>query len=208
MSIWFLVTLLLLVAGIGFAVHRASLCTVRAASEILNFGTAHMLASFAKAALWAALVYGALVLFVSPDAARFAAIEPRALALLGGFAFGLGAAINGACSYSTLQRIADGELWGLTTLVGMALGIIGWSTADATLALTRPITVSVMWNDLAAWGPWLVALLGLLAAAELIRLWRSRPRGHPVWHLPAYRVSTAAAIMGVCAGLLYGMQGA
>ena len=207
----FLVAILLLVAGVGFAAHRASLCTVRAVSEIATSGTAYMLLSFGKAALWAALVYGALLTFVSPDAARFAAFEPRSAALFGGFVFGIGAAVNGACSYSTLQRVADGDLWGLATFVGMGFGILCWSVADSAFALTLPITVNVLWQQLGAWMPWLLALLGALAAGETLRLWRSRPRSLPVWRLPstsAYRVSTAAAIMGVCAGLLYGLQGA
>lgn len=211
MSAWFVAMLCLLVAGIGFAAHRASLCTVRAASEILDFGRAQILASFLKAALWAAFVYGALLQFVSPQAAHFAALEPRALALAGGFVFGLGAAINGACSYSTLQRIADGGLWGLTSLAGIALGVLGWSVLDAHFAFTRPLLVNPLWSDLAAWGPALLALLGVLGAAELLRLWHTRPRGRPLRQIaaaPAYRVSSAAALMGICAGLLYGLQGA
>ncbi|MHC4549463.1 MAG: hypothetical protein ACYTEZ_11880 [Planctomycetota bacterium] len=41
---------------LGFAAHRASLCTVRAIGEILHTRRASILASFAKAALWAVAV--------------------------------------------------------------------------------------------------------------------------------------------------------
>src|SRR5262245_6774576 len=111
---WTPAIVLLLTAIAGFAAHRASVCTVRAVLEIWHARTARMLTSFLKTALWAALVFGALTLF-APGQSMLAALEPRPLAVAGGFLFGFGAACNGACSYSTLQRIADGELWGLTT---------------------------------------------------------------------------------------------
>ncbi len=41
---------------IGFAAHRASLCTVRAVAEMMSSGTAWMLASFLKAAAWVAAI--------------------------------------------------------------------------------------------------------------------------------------------------------
>src|SRR5215467_7166847 len=120
---WHLTSLFLLTALIGFAAHRASVCTVRAVLEIAHARTAHMLASFVKTALWAALIFG-LVVWFTPGPNVLSVLEPRPLAIAGGFLFGLGAACNGACSYSTLQRVADGDLWGLTTLGGMALGAL------------------------------------------------------------------------------------
>ena len=47
---------LALVAGMGFAAHRASLCTVRAVTEMMTSGTTYMLASFAKAVLWTVMM--------------------------------------------------------------------------------------------------------------------------------------------------------
>lgn len=38
-----------LVMVLGFAAHRASLCTVKAVAEIMTSGTAHVLSSFARA---------------------------------------------------------------------------------------------------------------------------------------------------------------
>lgn len=59
----------LLVAFIGFAAHRASLCTVRAVAEIMTSGTAWMLSSFAKAALWTIAVSGVILLTAPASAA-------------------------------------------------------------------------------------------------------------------------------------------
>jgi hypothetical protein len=39
-------------AVLGFAAHRAGLCTVKAVAELLTTGRAHLLWSFAKSALW------------------------------------------------------------------------------------------------------------------------------------------------------------
>jgi uncharacterized membrane protein YedE/YeeE len=206
-----LVLLLLLVAATGFVAHRASLCTVRAVAEILNAGTAHMLASFFKAALWAALVYGLLLLVFTPQTAKFPAFEPRSLAIVGGFVFGIGAAINGGCSYSTLQRIADGDLAGLASIVGFVLGVFAWSTLDTSAAITQPVQATALWVEIGAMAPWLLAVLALLAAIEFVRLWRTHPRTGKAWQsfgAPSYRVGTAAAVIGVCAGLLYAILGA
>jgi uncharacterized protein len=100
----YLTGFLLLTALTGFAAHRASLCTVRAVLEVAKSRTAYMLASFIKTALWAALVFGLLV-WITPEPRLLMVLEPRPFALAGGFLFGLGAACNGACSYSTLQRL-------------------------------------------------------------------------------------------------------
>ena len=44
--------------------------------------------------------------------------------MLGGFIFGVGAAINGACAYATMARLVDGEGGMLVTIVGFALGVL------------------------------------------------------------------------------------
>jgi len=211
MNVAFLATVLVLVAVTGFVAHRASLCTVRAVAEILNAGTAHMLASFFKAALWAALIYGLLLIVLTPQTARFAAFDPRPLAIVGGFVFGIGAAINGGCSYSTLQRIADGDVAGLASIVGMVFGVLCWSAIDAALVITRPVQATALWVEIGAAAPWLLAVLALLALVELVRLWRAHPQAKKAWQLlgaASYRVGTAAAVIGVCAGLLYAVLGA
>jgi uncharacterized protein len=208
-----LIPVLLLAALIGFAAHRASLCTVRAMTELMSSGTAHMLASFVRASCWAALVYGVLLLALpaSGGAGRIAAIDPPALALVGALVFGFGAAINGACSYSTLQRIADGELWGLATLAGMAVGMAGWSLLNSALAIASVGAIDGFWSRLSGAALWLVAGLALLAAIELLRLWRSRRSAAPSWRAllaPQYRIASAAAVMGTAGGALYALHGA
>jgi len=202
---------LLLAAFIGFSSHRASLCTVKAVAELLSSRRAFVLVSFAKATLWVAMIYGTLLLFLPSASGTFQVYEPRGLVLLGGFLFGVGAAINGGCSLSTLQRLADGDLWMLLTLAGVGTGILAWSFADVSLGLTYAIHVPLIWPQLGGWAAVILTVLWMLAAWELVRLWRSRPRHLPLWQLPgvaAYRLSTAALVIGLSGGLLYGLQGA
>jgi len=205
----YLTSLLLLTAIIGFAAHRASLCTVRAVLEIVHSRTAYMLASFIKTALWAAFVFGVFV-WITPAPSQLMVLEPRALSVAGGFLFGIGAACNGACSYSTLQRIADGDLWGLTTLAGMLAGIFAWTTLDVALVMTHSVTLPVAWTQIGAWAPWLLLALGVLGSIEMYRQWQQHPtpgdlRARAL--APHYRVASAALVMGLCAGLLYALHG-
>jgi uncharacterized protein len=202
---------LLLVACIGFAAHRASLCTVKAVGEVLTSGTCYVLASFGKAVLWAALVYGAILLVLPVPASGFAPYESRVLLLAGAFLFGVGAAINGGCSMSTLQRLADGDLRMLAALAAFCSGALAWSVISPSLHLGPGMREPVAWETLGTIGYALITLFALWALWELQRLWRARPRHIAWWRLPlaeAYRLSTAAAVLGVVGGLLYGVKGA
>jgi len=184
--------------ALGFAAHRASLCNVRAVVEIIGSRRAWILASIFQAAAWAALVHGAVSLVV-PAAVVVAVREPAAIAIAGGFLFGTGAAMNGGCSLSTLQRLADGETRSLLTLAGAVSGVAAWVALEWGFGPARPAVAAVQ-----APAAGLLAVLALLAAAQVWRLWRTRPRG-PLWRLPAaetYRLSTAALVIGIGAGLL------
>lgn len=208
-----IVTLLaaLLAMLLGFAAHRAHLCTVKAVAEILTSGTAHMLASFAKAAAWTVAVSGAILLFTT--ATVWPAVErtPHALALAGGFMFGIGAAVNGACALSTLQRLADGELGMLGTLAGFIAGVLGWSLVDQRLGLTALHALPSIWRSGHDWALPLLLVLWLWALRELARQWRpsdAAARWRDRLTHPSYRLSSAAIVLGLTGGVLYMLQGA
>ncbi|MBI1905903.1 MAG: YeeE/YedE family protein [Rhodocyclales bacterium] len=206
-----------LVAWVGFAAHRASLCTVRAVAEILSSGTAWMLASFAKAALWTLAVSG-LVLLLSPlSGAPVQQTLPHAVALAGGLVFGIGAALNGGCSLSTLQRLADGDLSMFGTLAGFVAGVFAWSMLNHPLELTTLTTQAVLWDRQSIWAAPVLILIWLWGVREIIRLWRPTAEPTAVSALaalrqrlsaPVYRLSSSAAILGVAGGVLYTVQGA
>lgn len=198
-----------LVVAIGFAAHRASLCTVKAVAEVITSGTGHMLASFGKEVLWAMLVFGSFVL-LDGEGARLVQRVPFGYAVAGGFLFGVGAAANGGCSLSTLQRLADGDLTMLATLSGMLGGVFAWTWVDVRFAVSPLHTVPSNWGSPGALAGPLAGMLLLWALWESVRLFRSRDRslglrGRLV--AETYRLSVAAAVLGIGAGLLYRLQG-
>lgn len=199
-------------ALIGFAAHRASLCNVRAVAELMTTGSAHMLWSLLQAVLWMVTLTGVLVLVYGlvpqPPLAR----TPALWAWAGGALFGVGAAINGGCSLSTLTRLADGNLGMAAALAGFALGVSSWLALQATgwpAALVPVSSPWLRWPDLA---PWLLALLLAWALHRAQALWRLA-RTHmqaplqPFLLAPAYHLWASAALMGLAAGLLYATQG-
>jgi len=200
-----------LVAGMGFAAHRASLCTVRAVMEVMSSGTAHMLASFAKAVLWTVVVSGSLIVVFAIEPQPVYGRLPFWAALAGGFIFGVGAAINGGCSFSTLQRLADGELGMLVSLSGMILGFLGMSRWLSELPGTSLQVVATDWHWQSTWATVLLVLLWLWAFWESIHLWRAPAADSGLLgRLLAnrYRLSSAAAVLGIVGGTLYAVQGA
>ena len=92
------------------------------------------------------------------DGVRHWPLTPASIA--GGLAFGMGAAMNGGCVFSTASCAMDGEL-------GMALTILGWPIG-ILLAGACPIA-PLGAGDLGLPGP-LALILGLAFAIELGRI--------------------------------------
>lgn len=197
---------------IGFAAHRASLCNVRAVAEVISSGSAHMLWSLVQAVLWMAALSGVLVLAFDLAPQPVTARMPAAWAWAGGCVFGLGAAVNGGCSLSTLHRLADGELGMAATLGGFGLGVWSWLGIRAAGPAAELVPVAspwLRWTDLAPW-----ALLALLAWVA----WRLRDFARHARQAkcaswaerllsPTYPLTVAAMLMGLAGGWLYAVQG-
>ena len=195
----------------GFAAHRASLCTVRAVAESLRQHRFEVLASFGRAALWTAAISGALALAFSTLPPPLQLREPVLWAAAGGLLFGIGAGINDGCSLSTLQRLADGDLSMLLTLAGFLLGVVIWSGIEASAAVPLLIPLASPWHALQGWVLAALTILVGWCVVEAIALWRSAPRGVAVTSLlqaPRYSLAAAAAVLGLAGGLLYTVEGA
>jgi hypothetical protein len=207
-----LVIAFVLAAILGFAAHRASVCTVRAVAEVLSTRSVFMFGSVAKTVLWITAVT-IPVLWLVPTAAPVPGWQFSALAVGGGLVFGVGAAINGACAYSTMARLVDGEGGMLVTITGFAVGVFLFVNLLDTGMVARPRpTPTVVASSLS----WLMLIAGLLLVwgiYEFVRLWRTRPAGSSLRALVCarqYRLSTAALLMGVASAtlvLLYGPLG-
>jgi hypothetical protein len=175
--------------------------------------TAFMFASIGKSVLWILVITLPVFWLFPSTAANLAGWQLNAAAVAGGFLFGLGAGLNGACAYSTMARLVDGETAMLVAIVGFAVGVgvfvelldFGW--------LQRPANVAPMIAAISSWGGVLSALLIAWAIYEAIRLWRTRPHGKDLGDLalsPKYRLSSAALLIGLTGSaifLLFGSAG-
>jgi len=204
------VSSLMLAAVLGFVAHRASVCTVKAVAEVVSTGQAYMFLSFLKTVLWVMAITIPLMWWL-PDARgaeQSWGISP--LVLLGGFLFGMGAALNKGCAFSTLSRLGDGQLSMLVTLAGFCTGIYAYAQLSDAYALPRTTMLDSAFTTTNTWIIALVAALWIWAIREAVRLWRSRRARIPWWVLVRanrYRLSTAAAVIGVTSGVLYALHG-
>lgn len=203
---------LLLVFLIGFAVHRASLCTVRAIMQWMEERKTSLIISFFKATAWASLLAGAFVWAGLPIKGTPMLNVSLAFTVLGGLLFGMGAAINGGCSLSTLQRLADGDTRFIVTLVFFVLGAGLAATSQHIGFVPLVQSYPLLWMQLGVPAQrLLVALLAVWALREVWVLWCSRERDQRPgqWLLaPRYGLTLAALILGVCSGLLFLLEGA
>lgn len=200
----------LLAAILGFAAHRASLCTVRAVAELMSSGRAYCLMSFAKAVLWV-LAIKLPVLAIKPEfVSRIGGVPFSWATMLGGLLFGMGAALNGGCSFSTLSRLADGQLRMLLTLMGFVAGAVMQAKIISAVQWSHlPPTVTTL-SAVAPFAGMLSFIIWLWAAYEFSTLWLTRPRKVGIAGLALarqYRLSTAAAIIGIASGGLYLIYG-
>ena len=207
------VVAMLCAAVIGFAAHRASLCNVRAVAEIMTGGTAHMLGSLLQAALWMALLAGALTLVMGWTPRPVLMPGQAAWAVAGGWLFGVGAALNGGCSLSTLHRLADGELGMLATLLGFGAGVLIWAAAGGPAHWATLQAVVPIWKRWPTLAPWLLAALVLWALQRMVafRLLATTATSASIVQrvfAPTYPLAVSAALMGLAGGVLYALQGA
>jgi uncharacterized membrane protein YedE/YeeE len=196
---------------IGFAVHRASLCNVKAVAELLTSQRAHMLGSFFKTMFWVIAVTFVIEFFLHPVSARPLHLWGFSLrALVGGFVFGVGAAVNGGCALGTLGRLGSGELRMLLTLLGLLAGLAGGGYAQVRRWLPAPEGVDLGLSMSPVLAIVVTAILFLWTLWELWQLWRKRDPAS-TWReqvlSPGYRLSTAALLLGVANGVLFALFG-
>lgn len=168
-----------------------------------------MLLSFGKTVLWVTGISVWLVWWLraaSPDPIGFAI---GWTSLFGGLIFGIGAVFNKGCAIATLKRLGNGNLGMLITLTAFALGVGLIQVLDKFVDIALRVHAR----------PWLELQFGFATALgvvitiwmlwEFVRLWRSASDRNPrtIFLAQRYRLSAAAAIIGISNGLLYGLHG-
>src|ERR1700730_11455531 len=203
-----LVVTAVLAAILGFSAHRASICTMSATAELLYSRRGFMLVSIVKSMLWISAITIPFFLLSKASLAPAGAWQLTAMTTLGGFVFGFGAAMNGACVYSTMARLVDGEVAMAVTVIGFGLGTLGFVVLLDMAWLSRPSPSLPRLETLV--GRFSAASLVAFVIYEVVRLWRTRPPNHSIRELAfarQYRLSTAAMLIGLAAGLIYLIQG-
>ena len=127
---------LLLIFVLGFAAQRTGLCAVNAVAEMMSSRRAYLLASFLKASLWAAAIFGAVTMLAPGNARGFSTYAPPVISLAGGFMFGVGAAfaggllmgfgagaIPGGNDALVLNGLPTLSLWAIATYATLIAGV-------------------------------------------------------------------------------------
>jgi uncharacterized membrane protein YedE/YeeE len=204
------VSSLMLASVLGFVAHRASVCTVRAVAEVVSVGQGYMFLSFFKTVLWVMAITMPLMWWW-PDAhganKTWAISTP---ALMGGLLFGMGAALNKGCAFSTLSRLGDGNLAMLVTLAGFCAGIYTHARLSDAYPLPHGTLLETAYTTPTIWTAALLGALWVWVIWETARLWRTRRGRAPWWVLARsdrYRLSTAAAVIGISNAFLYALHG-
>lgn len=196
----------LFAALLGFAAHRASICTVRAVAEVMSARTAFMLASIGKSALWVIALTLPFFWLTPAAATALGGWQLTASSLLGGLIFGIGAAINGGCAYSTMTRLMDGEVRMAMSVGGFAIGVVTFFTLVDLQWLTPPKPVPALIGSVATFALLISLVLLAWAIYELPRIWRHRPKHlHPgqMFLSPQYRLSSAALLIGISGTVIF-----
>lgn len=194
---------------VGFFADRTSICTVKAVEEMLTTRRAFMLAGFAKTVLWVTGTTVWLVWWLGVASPAPLAFDIVWSGVLGGVLFGIGAVLNGGCAFATLTRFGNGNLGMIVTLSGFAAGVITYEWANIATASIGTVRAAP-WIELSVGSATALGIsLTLWMIWETVRLLRTAPtmRWWTLLPSPRYRLSTAAAVIGVSNGILYACLG-
>lgn len=152
---------LFLAALAGIAAEKGSICAVSAVRDLFDRRPARYLA-FLECALWSlAVIAVARAVGMTPSAMPND-FPPGLGALAGGALFGLGAAINGGCTFGSAVRLGRGNLAFAAMPAGFLAGVAMLShavAAPAPLAAAREAAPAVV-----------VAMLALFVAFQIFRI--------------------------------------
>jgi hypothetical protein len=184
---------LAIAAVIGYTAQVTGLCMVRGVSDWVR-GRRLRLTAILMAGFW---IYLFTPLIAYHDRS-FLAVYPFHWSIpLGGFLFGIGSAINGACSISTATRLSSGDLRMLLTMFGWLAGWLLLIVADIEPDLrSTPYQLGLL--------PWFSVsslLMGVGAALAL--------GGNDVQlllALPALSPASLSALTGMLAGIWLGAR--
>lgn len=172
---------LTIAAVIGYTAQVTGLCMVRGVSDWIR-GRRLRLTAILMAGFWIYLFTPLL----DYHEYSFLAVYPFHWSIpLGGFVFGVGAAINGACSISTATRLSSGDLRMVLTMLGWLAGWVLLIIADMEPDLRRTTYQLGLL-------PWFA--VGALVLASILVYWKFHDR---------WRMWNGIMLVGIFAGALF-----
>lgn len=193
---------------LGFMIHRIGLCMVRLVAEILSNRTAYILAATIKSILVVLALSLAAAWLILDELSFYSGYQVNVISIGAGFLFGVGAAINGGCAFSTFTHLANGNLAMILTLIGFSFGVgllaffgihnISLKEVDSLLTGAPPYLLVT--------GTILLWFFILGEAVRLIRIQGKKATLRQRFLPPSYRLSTAALFMGLSGGGLFLMH--
>ena len=174
--------IVLTIAGfIGYTAQVTGLCMVRGVSDWIR-GRRLRLTAIVMAGFWIYLFTPLIGYYNRPflNVYAFHWTIP-----LGGLIFGVGAAMNGACSISTATRLASGDLRMFPTIIGWLAGWVILILLQVELNLDR----SSFHPGLLPW-----FAVSALVLASILVFWRFRAR---------WRMWRGIMLVGILAGALF-----
>lgn len=189
----------ILAAGtFGFASKRGGLCVISGITAVIEGRSLRRFLSFATCSLWAACASWPIWWLV--PRVHVAGPYPIVLAtVLGGVAFGTGAAINSGCFFGTLTRLATGDLSFLVTVGGIGLGADLAGRLSQFVGAPAPIGEGLVARP-SLTGAVLLSLIAVLCLRRLPSLF-DRSGG------AARTVEMAFPIVGLSGGVLFALNG-
>lgn len=118
---------------VGLLAHRVGICLVRAVKQTLK-GQPGLLAAILMSGLWVGAY--SVVANYNDWTQPFTRFAFHPAFAIGGFLFGLGAGLNQACSVSTLNQFARGNLSMIFTMIGWFFGWYIWDSLSTSFSIT------------------------------------------------------------------------
>lgn len=132
------------VSFLGYLAQTTGLCMVRGVNKWKSGNKEFLLAILCSGMLaWVASLFS----YFTEISVKFPVYAFSAWFLLGGFTFGLGAALNKGCGVSTLGRLMRGDTRMLMTILGWLIGWVllsNWSPEVELLANPLPSKVNYL----------------------------------------------------------------
>lgn len=163
-------------ATIGYAIHRGSTCAVNAVSELVLQGRPRRFLSF----LLCSAIVALILLPAAWTSERWQDLLPvysaSLLSLAGGALFGIGAVVNGACNFGTINRLGCGETRYLFLFPGLFLGaalgpLFGFPGPGPATSLVDHVTPIAI--------GWIIVCFAMAAIFAYASIRRKRARGTP-----------------------------